>query len=85
MALGLGMVMGLVVGLGVDGMQPMVLYLSRARRCEKWDVESGMWEVFEYGGGLVWAFAMSQGGYVVERRGSYERKVALNHCAVSGR
>ena len=28
MALGLGMVMGLVVGLGVDGMQPMVLYLD---------------------------------------------------------
>ena len=53
MALELGMVMGLVVGLGVDGMQPMVLYLSRVRRCEKWDVESGKSVVFEWGGGLV--------------------------------
>jgi len=53
MALGLGMVMGLVVGLGVDGVQTMVLYLSRARRSDKWNVECGKGEVFECGGGLV--------------------------------
>ena len=58
--------MGSVVDLdlGVDGMQPMVLYLDDLRCLKVGD--AGKWEVFEYGGRLVWAFAMSLGGGHVE-------------------
>jgi len=48
---GLGLVVGMVVGLGVDGIQPMVLYFSMVRRSEKWDVECGMWKCLTMGEG----------------------------------
>ena len=47
-----------------------------------------MWEgdMFEYAGGLVWALVRNDGGgYVVERRGSDERKVVLNHLSAGSR